>query len=107
VTQQHISDQHCFVIKINPKTLALTGEKLEGTLRLVDRPHDTKWRPTLVVEVDRGGDDEVVSTAAHALKRVCSDRRGANVVLVLGDDTDVRTSFTRLVSAISMHTSRP
>ena len=31
----------------------------------------------------------MVSTAAHALKRVCSDRRGANVVLVLGDDTDV------------------
>ena len=48
------------------------------------------------VEVDRGGDDEVVSTAAHALKRVCSDRRGANVVLVLGDDTDV--CLSRIIS---------
>ena len=46
-------------------------------------PHDPSWVPTIIVEVD--ATDEVVTTVARMLKRLCVDHSAAHVILVLSD----------------------
>ena len=48
-------------------------------------PHDPSWRPTIVVEIDRGAMDVLVKGVAKMFKRLTVDLKAAHVILVLGD----------------------
>ena len=48
-------------------------------------PHDPSWRPTIVVEIDRGTMDVLVREVATVFKRLTVDLNAAHVILVLGD----------------------
>ena len=48
-------------------------------------PHDPSWRPTIVVEIDRGTLDVLVREVAKVFKRLTVDLKAAHVILVLGD----------------------
>ena len=48
-------------------------------------PHDPSWRPTIVVEIDRGAMDVLVKGVAKMFKRLTVDLKAAHVILVLSD----------------------
>jgi hypothetical protein len=48
-------------------------------------PHDPSWRPTIVVEIDRGTLDVLVREVAKVFKRLTVDLEAAHVILVLSD----------------------
>ena len=49
-------------------------------------PHDPLWRPTFVVEIDRGAQDRLVKDLARVFKRLSVDLRAAHVILVLSNE---------------------
>lgn len=57
-------------------------------LKAIDmhEPHDPLWRPTFVVEIDRGARDGLVKDLARMFKRLSVDLRAAHVILVLSNE---------------------
>ena len=75
--------------EIGVSDYAVSNEKAVAKLfRKVQQqkvPNDPTWRPIVVVEFDRGVEDNLIATFTPSLKKLGTDEQAAHVVLVLSD----------------------